>query len=213
MDQKSKPFDSHVAELLDRHLPMSWDELLAAVRRSPQLSAVEAARGAKQRPDRTTDGLRSLPAASPPTWDGLHAVINTLHRKNLLPDDLPHTRSPSVMLIHLLSELALSLSDHRRPGCDLGAASVEPKAEGVQARFETECIIWLITGRLGVRAAATGSLKGYLKHGELMPEFSRDRVLQTVDTIEGLFGGALAFGIMIREEMPSLFELDDSLAV
>jgi hypothetical protein len=36
-----------------------------------------------------------------------------------------------------------------------------------------------------LRAAATGPLKGYLKHGELIPEFSRDRVLQTVDAIEG----------------------------
>jgi hypothetical protein len=33
-------------------------------------------------------------------------------------------------------------------------------------------------------------------------------VLQTVDTIEDLFGGALAFGAVIREETPSLFELD-----
>ena len=64
-----------------------------------------------------------------------------------------------------------------------------------------------------MRAAATGSLKGYLKHGELIPEFSRDRVLQAVDTIEDLFGGALAFGAVIREETPSLFELDMSLAV
>lgn len=213
MDQKSKLFDSHAAESLDRHFPMSWDQLLAAVRRSPQLSAVEAAHTVRLRSDLTTDGLSPLPAAGTPTWDGLHTVINTLHRKNLLPYDLPHTRSPSVMLTHLLTELALCLSGHRGTGCDLGAAAVEPRAEGAQERFETECITWLITGRLGVRAAATGSLKGYLKHGELMPEFSRDRVLQTVDTIEGLFGGALAFGIVIREEMPSLFELDDSLAV
>lgn len=192
---------------------MPWDELLAAVRRSPQLSAVEAARTVGPRSDLTTDGPSPLPAAGTPTWDGLHTVINTLHRKNLLPDDLPHTRSPSAMLTHLLSELALSLSGHRRPGHDHGAASAESRTEVAQARFETECITWLITGRLGVRAAARGSLKGYLKHGELMPEFSRDRVLQTVDTIEGLFGGALAFGTTIREEMPSLFELDDSSAV
>ena len=38
-------------------------------------------------------------------------------------------------------------------------------------------------------------------------------MLQTVDTIEDLFGGALAFGAVIREETPSLFELDMSLAV
>lgn len=213
MDQKSKPIDCHAAESFDRHLPMPWDELLAAVRRSPQLSAVEAARTVRQRSDLTTDGLSTLPAASPPTWDGLHTAINTLHRKNLLPDDLPHTRSPSVMLTHLLNELALIFTGHRRLGHNHGAASAEPRNEGAQVRFETECITWLITGRLGVRAAATGSLKGYLKHGELIPEFSRDRVLQTVDAIEGLFGGAVAFGTTIREEMPSLFELGDSLAV
>lgn len=117
------------------------------------------------------------------------------------------------MLTHLLTDLAFDVCGHRRSGRDLDAVSNESRGDSAQARFECECITWLITGRLGVRAAATGSLKGYLKHGELIPEFSRERVLQAVDTIEGLFGGALAFGVTIREEMPSLFELDDSLAV
>lgn len=213
MDQNSHPIDSYSIEELDHQPPMPWDHLLAAIRRSPQLSAVEAARIAQHQPDVTTDVLNPLPAPGPPTWDGLHRVINTLHRKNLLPDDLPQTRSASVILTHLLTELALRLSGHRGPRPDLQAASAETRTEAAQVRFEIECITWLIAGRLGVRAAASGSLKGYLKHGELIPEFSRDRVLQTVDTIEALFGGALAFGAAIREETPSLFELDVQLAV
>ena len=112
-----------------------------------------------------------------------------------------------------LSELALVICGHRGLRPDLEAATAEARIELDQVRFETECITWLIAGRLGVRAAAAGSLKGYLKHGELIPEFSRDRVLQTVDTIEDLFGGALAFGAAIREETPSLFEIDVHLAV
>lgn len=213
MDQNSHPFDSHSIEELDHQPPMPWDQLLTAIRRSPHLSAVEAARIAQHWSDVTIDALRPLPASGAPTWDGVHSVINTLKQKDLLPDRLPQTRSASVMLTYLLTELALSISGHRRPRPDLGAASAGPKTEVAQARFESECITWVIAGRLGLRAAATGSLKGYLKHGELIPEFSRDRVLQTVDTIEDLFGGALAFGAVIREETPSLFELDMSLAV
>ena len=213
MDQNSHPIDSHGIEELDHQPPMPWDRQLAAIRRSPQLSAVEAARIAQHEADVMIDAQRSLPAPGPPTWDGLHTVINTLHRKNLLPDHLPHTRSASVMVTHLLSELALVICGHRGLRPDLEAATAEARIELDQVRFETECITWLIAGRLGVRAAAASSLKGYLKHGELIPEFSRDRVLQTVDTIEDLFGGALAFGAAIREETPSLFEIDVHLAV
>jgi hypothetical protein len=213
MDQNSHPFDSHSIEELDHQPPMPWDQLLTAIRRSPHLSAVEAARIAQSQSGASVDVLSPLPASGAPTWDGVHSVINTLKQKNLLPDRLPQTRSASVMLTYLLTELELSISGHRRPRPDLGAASAGPKTEVAQARFESECITWVIAGRLGLRAAATGPLKGYLKHGELIPEFSRDRVLQTVDTIEDLFGGALAFGAVIREATPSLFELDMSLAV
>ena len=213
MDQNSHPIDSQGIEELNYQPPMPWDQTLAAIRRSPQLSATEAARIAQHQPGISADALSPLPAAGAPTWDGVHSVINTLHRENLLPDDLPQTRSASVMLTYLLTELARVICGHRGARPDLEAASAASQTEVARVRFETECITWLIAGRLGVKAAASGSLKGYLKHGELIPEFSRGRVLQTVDTIEALFGGALAFGAAIREETPILFELDVQLAV
>ncbi|SDS85445.1 hypothetical protein SAMN04489752_2688 [Brevibacterium siliguriense] len=220
MDQNSNPSDTRAAdssrdaEEFAHRPPMPWDQMLAVIRQIPQLSAVEAARTASQMPGVAADALSPLQAAgTPPTWDGLHTVINTLLRMHLLPAQLPQTRSPTAMLTHLLTELALSVSDHRSPPHDLASASKKQNTVPAQVRFETECITWLIAGRLGVRAVASGSLKGYLKHGDLIPEFSRDRVLQTVDTIEDLFGGALAFGTTIREETPSLFELEVGLAV
>lgn len=157
--------------------------------------------------------LSPFRAAGAPTWDGVDTVLSTLRRKNLLPTHLPQTRSASVMLTRLLTELAPIFTGQRGARPDLGVAEAESATEAAQARFETECITWLVAGRLGVRAAATGLLKGYLKHGELIPEFSREQVLQTVDSIEDLFGGAHDFGTMIREELPSLFDLGESLAV
>lgn len=213
MDQNSHPFDSLGNEKVDEHLQMPWDQLLAAVRRSPQVPAVDAARIAQQRSGAPVDVLSPLRVTSPPTWDGLHTVLATLRRKTLLPRHLPQTRSTSVMLTHVLTELALTFTGHRGARPDLGVAAAEAPADAAHVRFETECITWLIAGRLGIRAAATGLLKGYLKHGELIPEFSRDRVLHTVNTIERLFGGALAFGTVIRNEIPSLFDLDETLAV
>ncbi|WP_152347914.1 hypothetical protein [Brevibacterium sp. CFH 10365] len=213
MDQNSNSFDALGAGEHGHRPLMPWDQLLAVIRRAPQLSAIDAALIAQQRPDATSGVLSPFRNAGTPTWDGLHTVLSTLRRKNLLPTHLPQTRSASVMLTRLLTELALIFTGHRGKRPDLGVAAAETTAELAQVRFETECITWLIAGRLGLRAATTGVLRGYLKHGELIPEFSRDRVLQTVETIEDVFGGALDFGTTIREELPSLFELDDSLAV
>ena len=148
MDQNSHPIDSHGIEELDHQPPMPWDRQLAAIRRSPQLSAVEAARIAQHEADVMIDAQRSLPAPGPPTWDGLHTVINTLHRKNLLPDHLPHTRSASVILTYLLTELALSISAIADRGL-ISSGFGRAKDEAAQARFETECITWVIAGRLG----------------------------------------------------------------
>lgn len=143
----------------------------------------------------------------------MHTVLNMLHQKDLAPEDLPHTRSATVLLTHLLSELAYSIAGLSKPSRDFGVTTTASREDDARARFEAECLTWIIAGRLGVKAAATGTLKGYLRYGELIPEFSRDRVLQAVDTIEGLFGGALAFAATIREERLSLFDLEGSLAV
>ncbi|WP_436326506.1 hypothetical protein [Brevibacterium sp. FAM 27836] len=260
MDQNTNSFDALYNDAYEHRPLMRWDELLAFVRRFPQLAAFNAALIAQQRPTatfvETEDGWRErfgrsveadatsmvilhpfgpvrfvydiadttgpeLPtevstpfaAVGAPTWDGLHLVVATLRRKNLLPAHLPQTRSASVMLTRLLTELALVYSGHRGSRPELAVSAADPHVERSQVRFETECITWLIAGRIGLRAAATGSLKGYLKHGELMPPVSRDRVLHTVNAIERLFGGALAFGTAVRHEVPSLFELDEQLAV
>ncbi|UVI37504.1 hypothetical protein [Brevibacterium spongiae] len=216
MDQNSNTFDALDDEAHDHRPLMPWDELLAFIRRFPQLAAVDAALIAHQRPDATvvdTEALSPVTAAGAPTWDGLHRILQVLRQKNLLPQHLPQTRSATVMLTRLLDELALILTGRRGARPELGIAAATAHTDAAALRFETECITWLIAGRLGLRAAATGTLKGYLKHGELIPAFSRDRVLHTVDAIEHLFGGALVFGETVRHEVPSLFELDDSLAV
>lgn len=148
-----------------------------------------------------------------PTWAGVDTVIADLRGQDLLPETLPTTRSPTVMLIHLIEELALVFAGHRGDRPDHVIAASEPALDQAQVRFETECITWLIAGRLGLRSAAVGSLKGYLKNGDLMPPNSRDRVLRTVDAVEGLFGGASPLGNQVRQEVPSLFSLDEPLAV
>ena len=112
-------------------------------------------------------------------------------------------------LRHVLDELAMVFAGHRGAFPKLGIAAGETDIDGRQARFEAECITWLIAGRLGLKMAATGSLKGYLKHGELLPPLSRDRVLHAVNAIEKLFGGALRFAQIVREDVPSLFPLTE----
>ena len=148
-------------------------------------------------------------AAGAPTWDGHRLVMDVLHRKGLDFAGLPKTQSPTVMLKHVLDELALVYAGHLGAVPKLGIAASETGIDGRQSRFEVECITWLIAGRLGLKMAATGTLKGYLKHGELLPPLSRDRVLHSVNAIEKLFGGALAFGRTIREDVPSLFPLTE----
>jgi hypothetical protein len=260
MDRNPNSFDALYGQAHDHRPLMPWDELLAFVRRFPQLAAFNAALIAQQRPDATfveteegwknrfdrsvdeeaaalvilhpfapvrfvydiadTTGppmpsgvLSPFSAAGTPTWDGLHSVIAVLRQKNLLPEELPTTRSPTVMLARLLDELALVFAGHRGARSELGIVASEPDLERAQVRFETECITWLLAGRLGLRAAATGSLRSYLKDGDLMPPVSRDRVLHAVNAIERLFGGALTFAETIRHEVPSLFPLDEQLAV
>lgn len=223
MDKNPASFDALYSEPHVNGPLMQWDDLLVFVRGCPQIAAVDAALLARHRPGATVAdfGDPSAPAKKPgarasscaPTWDGLDTVIAELRRQHLLPATLPRTRSPTVMLMRLLEELALVFGGHRGAHPDHGILASEPEIEELQVRFETECITWLIAGRLGLRAAAAGSLKGYLKDGELMPPLSRDRVLRTVDAVEGLFGGAPTFGETIRHEAPSLFALDEQLTV
>lgn len=231
MDVNPHSFDALYSEPRERSSLPSWDELLCAVRRSPQLTAFDAAVVSRSGPEASVPSAAepsvppaagstaSAEAAGPdtanraPTWDGLNTVIAALRGKDLLPETLPTTRSPTVMLVHLIEELALVFAGHRGDRPKLGVIGSEPGIDRAQVRFETECITWSIAGRLGLRAAATGSLKRYLKDGDLMPPISRDRVLHTVDAVEGLFGGALTFGETIRHEIPSLFSLDEQLAV
>lgn len=134
-------------------------------------------------------------------------MIALLRHKTLLPESLPSTRSATVMFLRLIDELALIFTGRRGPRPDLGVDGAGPGVGQAQVRFETACITWVIAGRLRLKAAVPGPLRGYLDHGELMPEISRHRVLQAVDAIEGLFGGARGFAEMIRHEEPSLFEL------
>lgn len=231
MDVNPHSFDALYSEPRERSSLLSWDELLCVVRRSPQLTAFDAAVLARScREEQSVPSAAgstvsaagstaSAEAAGPdtanraPTWDGLNIVIAALRGKDLLPETLPTTRSPTVMLVHLIEELALVFAGHRGDRPKLGVIGTEPGIVRAQVRFETECIAWSIAGRLGLRAAGTGSLKRYLKDGDLMPPISRDRVLRTVDAVEGLFGGAPTFGETIRHEIPSLFSLDEPLAV
>lgn len=152
-------------------------------------------------------------ALGPPTWDGHRLVMDRLRRKGLDLTGLPTTQSPTVMLGRVLYELALVYAGHRGSHPDLGVAASETDIDGKQARYEAECITWLIAGRIGLKIAATGSLKAYLKHGELMPPVSRDRVLHSVNAIEKLFGGALGFAEIVREDVPSLFPLSEQLSL
>lgn len=231
MDVNPHSFDALYSEPRERSSLLSWDELLCAVRRSPQLTALDAAVVSRSCPEASVPSAAepsvppaagstaSAEAAGPdtanraPTWDGLNTVIAALRGKDLLPETLPTTRSPTVMLVHLIEELSLVFAGHRGDRPKLGVIGSEPGIDRAQVRFETECITWSIAGRLGLRAAATGSLKRYLKDGDLMPPISRDRVLHTVDAVEGLFGGAPTFGETIRHEIPSLFSLNEPLAV
>ncbi len=231
MDVNPHSFDALYSEPRERSSLLSWDELLCVVRRSPQLTAFDAAVVSRSCPEASVPSAAepsvppaagstaSAEAAGPdtanraPTWDGLNTVIAALRGKDLLPETLPTTRSPTVMLVHLIEELALVFAGHRGDRPKLGVIGSEPGIDRAQVRFETECITWSIAGRLGLRAAATGSLKRYLKDGDLMPPISRDRVLHTVDAVEGLFGGAPTFGETIRHEIPSLFSLNEPLAV
>ncbi|WP_166971148.1 dual specificity protein phosphatase family protein [Brevibacterium atlanticum] len=237
MDDNRYSFDALYSEPLERGSLPPWDELLVCVRRRPQLAAFDAAMLARSRPEATAgtpeavDGTgQSMVAgiAGPmvfaeaedpeiadraPTWDGLDTVIADLRGQDLLHVTLPTTRSPTVMLTYLIEELALVFAGHRGDRPDHNIVASDLGLDQAQVRFETECITWLISGRLGLRSAAAGSLKGYLKDGDLMPPISRDRVLRTVDAVEGLFGGAPALGDQIRQEVPSLFSLDEPLAV
>ncbi|GAA1848238.1 hypothetical protein [Brevibacterium marinum] len=156
--------------------------------------------------------MNPFTAAGAPTWDGHRLVMDVLRRKGLSIAGLPTTQSPTVMLARVLFELALIYAGHRGARPDLGVAASDADLDGRQARFEAECITWLIAGRIGLKMAATGSLKGYLKHGELMPPVSRDRVLHSVNAIEKLFGGALRLGETVREDVPSLFPLSGQLS-
>ena len=152
-------------------------------------------------------------AVGAPTWDGHRIVMDRLRRQGLNLAGLPKTQSPTVMLGRVLYELALVYAGHRGAHPKLGVAASETDIDGRQARFEAECITWLIAGRIGLKMAATGSLKGYLKHGELLPPVSRDRVLHSVNAIEKLFGGAQRFGEIVREDVPSLFPLSEQITV
>ncbi|MDN6747599.1 MAG: hypothetical protein L0L93_11485 [Brevibacterium sp.] len=156
--------------------------------------------------------INPVKAVGAPTWDGHRIVMDVLRRKGLNLVGLPKTQSPTVMLGRVLYELALVYAGHRGSHSKLGIVASETDIEGRQARFEAECITWLIAGRIGLKVAATGSLKGYLKHGELLPPLSRDRVLHSVNAIEKLFGGALKFGEIVREDVPSLFPLTEYLS-
>lgn len=153
--------------------------------------------------------INPFKAVGAPTWDGLRLVTDVLHRKGMDFEGVPKTQSPTVMLRHVLDELALVYAGHRGAFPKLGINASETDVDRRQERFEAECITWLIAGRLGLKMAATGSLKGYLKHGELLPPLSRDRVLHSVNAVEKLFGGALRFGQTIREDVPSLFPLTE----
>lgn len=218
MDSNPSTSDTVCVDARDHRQQVAWDELLACVRSSPGHSAADAALLASKsrsssisgigRSRSQADRVRSftLPDGTP-TWDGLHEAIALLRHKNLLPESLPSTRSATVMLLCLLDELALIFTGRRGPRPDLGVSEARPGVGHAQARFETACITWAIAGRLRLKAAVPGPLKGYLDHGELMPEISRDRVLQVVDAIEGLFGGTCDFAEMIRHEELRLFEL------
>lgn len=150
-------------------------------------------------------------AAGAPTWDGHRRAMDMLRRRGLSFTDLPKTQSPTVMLGHVLYELAQVYAGHRGAFPKLGIVASETDIDGRQSRFEAECITWLIAGRIGLKIAASGSLKGYLKHGELLPPLSRDRILHSVNAIEKLFGGALRFGEIVREDVPSLFPLTEQM--
>lgn len=152
-------------------------------------------------------------AVGPPTWDGHRIVMDRLRRLGLNFPGLPRTQSPTVMLGRVLYELALVYAGHRGAHPKLGVQASETDIDGRQVRFEAECITWLIAGRIGLKMAATGSLKGYLKHGELLPPVCRDRVLHSVNAIERLFGGALRLGEIVREDVPSLFPLSEQVSV
>ena len=260
MDRNVNSFDALYTEAGDHRPLMPWDELLAFVRRFPQLAAFNAALIAQQRgsarfveteeawlhrferrlkddaealvilhpfapvkfvydiadtfgPEVPAEAIGPFGGAPAPTWDGLRTVLSRLRHKHLGMVDLPKTQSPTVMLSHLLRELAEVFAGHRGPRPELGIAAAGSDIDGSQVRFEIECITWLLAGRLGLKIAARGSLRGYLKDGDLMPPVSRDRVLHTVNAIEKLFGGALAFGETIREDVPSLFSSPTQLAI
>jgi hypothetical protein len=219
MDSHPSSSDTIGVDDRDHRLLTAWDDLLVCVRSSPGHSAVDAALLASRPHDSSTSDIGApeaqadharpfTPPGGAPTWDGLHEVIAILRRKNLLPESLSSTRSPTVMLTRLLDELALIFAGHRGPRPRLGVDGAGSAVGQAQMRFESACITWAIAGRLRLKAVVPGPLKGYLDHGELMPEISRDRVLQAVDAIEGLFGGACDFAEMIRHEEPSLFEFD-----
>ena len=258
MDKNVNSFDALYAEAQNHRSVMPWDQLLAFVRRFPQIAAFNAALIAQQRagaifvetehgwannydrhlnddaealiilhpfapvrfvydvedtygPALPDAAVKPFKNSGAPTWDGHHSVVATLRRKGLVLSGLPKTQSPTVMLRQVFYELALIYAGHQGTRPELGITASETDPGGSQAQFEAECIAWLIAGRIGLRMAASGILKGYLKHGELMPKVCRDRVLHTVNAIEKIFGGALHLGESVREDIPSLFELPGEL--
>lgn len=228
MNRTENGFSALAAGHDDRGEPLTavpWDEVLEAVRRGPQLSAASA--GALAQSSVAAGSLGSLPpnADSAPTWDGQRSVMGIVRSSGLVITGLPETRSPTVMLGRIFFELGLIFTGHRGAHPELGIASasavdhdgVSDLAAGPdarissRARFEAECVTWLIAGRIGLRIAANGSLKGYLKYGELMPCVSKKRVLSAVDMIEDLFAGTQKLSEMVREDCPSLFSVSPQL--
>lgn len=240
MNRTENGFDALAAGHADHGESLTsvpWDEVLEAVRRGPQLSAADAGALAQQRfadpalslakTSAAASSLGSPPpgADSAPTWDGQRSVMDIVRGSGLVISGLPETRSPTVMLGRIFFELGLIFTGHRGAHPELGIASASAvDRDGVsdlaagpdarissRARFEAECVTWLIAGRIGLRIAANGSLKGYLKYGELMPCVSKERVLSAVDMIEDLFAGPQKLSEMVREDCPSLFSVSPQL--
>lgn len=170
-------------------------------------------------------GERTFGSSGAPTWDGQRLVMDIVRRNGLMIIDRPETRSPTVMLGWIFFELGLLFTGHRGPYPELGVATASAVGHdgagdvaadsdtGItsRARFEAESITWLIAGRIGLRIAARGSLKGYLTYGELMPRVAKARVLSGVDMIEDLFGGRKRLSEIVREDVPSLFPVPTQL--
>lgn len=154
------------------------------------------------------DVVNPFKTVGPPSEEGHRLIVDGLRRKKVHIAEPADHRVAATKLAAVFAELGHLFAGHCGEYPDLGITSRITELDEEQREFEAESIAWLIAGRIGMRTSPGRFLSNYLHHEGLMPLVSRDAILHAVNAIEKLFGGALALGEMVREDTPSLFELE-----